>query len=307
MATSSAKTVDAYLASLAPPQRAALERVRRAIAAAAPGAEEGWSYGLPAFRLGGKPIAGFAAHAGHCSYYPMSASVVASLPRSSRPSRRARERSASRPTPYCRPRSSASWSRRESPRSVPRRARAEPLEPLRHRGGAGRLAGAEVDPLGGVRLQVEQQPRRADALPRLADRVEAVLDLARAGRDELPPAFRSARSRMPWTTRWSRPVGCRRGRRAGRSRCRPPHPRGRPHRRARRGCGRGRPGSRGRRSSPASRVPASARGTASGCRPRGGCTSPRGTGRRDGGPAGRSSARATRSRRPRSARCRSRG
>ena len=73
------KTIDAYLASLAPPQRAALERVRRAIAAAAPGAEEGWSYGLPAFRLGGKPIAGFAAHAGHCSYYPMSASVVASL------------------------------------------------------------------------------------------------------------------------------------------------------------------------------------------------------------------------------------
>ena len=73
------RTIDAYLAALAPPQRAALERVRRAIAAAAPGAEEGWSYGLPAFLLDGKPIAGFAAHAGHCSYYPMSGSVVAAL------------------------------------------------------------------------------------------------------------------------------------------------------------------------------------------------------------------------------------
>jgi uncharacterized protein YdhG (YjbR/CyaY superfamily) len=73
------KTIDAYLAALAPPQRAALERVRRTIAAAAPGAQEGWSYGLPAFLLDGKPIAGFAAHAGHCSYYPMSGSVVASL------------------------------------------------------------------------------------------------------------------------------------------------------------------------------------------------------------------------------------
>jgi uncharacterized protein YdhG (YjbR/CyaY superfamily) len=70
-------TIDEYLASLRPDQRAALQRVRRAVRAAAPGAEEGWSYGLPAFRLDGKPIAGFAAHAGHCAYYPMSGAIVA--------------------------------------------------------------------------------------------------------------------------------------------------------------------------------------------------------------------------------------
>ena len=73
------RTIDEYLASLRPDQRAALEKVRRAVRAAAPGAEESWSYGLPAFRLGGKPIAGFAAHADHCSYYPMSGNVVAAL------------------------------------------------------------------------------------------------------------------------------------------------------------------------------------------------------------------------------------
>jgi uncharacterized protein YdhG (YjbR/CyaY superfamily) len=73
------RTIDEYLASLKPDQRAALEKVRRAVRAAAPGAEEGWSYGLPAFRLGGKPIAAFAAHAEHCSYYPMSGKVVAAL------------------------------------------------------------------------------------------------------------------------------------------------------------------------------------------------------------------------------------
>jgi uncharacterized protein YdhG (YjbR/CyaY superfamily) len=79
MVEKGAKTVADYLASLRPDQRAALEKVRRAVRAEAPGAEEGWSYGLPAFRLGGKPIAAFAAHAGHCSYYPMSGKVVAAL------------------------------------------------------------------------------------------------------------------------------------------------------------------------------------------------------------------------------------
>jgi uncharacterized protein YdhG (YjbR/CyaY superfamily) len=73
------RTIDEYLASLRADQRAALEKVRRAVRAAAPGAEESWSYGLPAFRLGGKPIAAFAAHAEHCSYYPMSGKVVAAL------------------------------------------------------------------------------------------------------------------------------------------------------------------------------------------------------------------------------------
>lgn len=69
---------DAYLARLGPEQRATLERVRRAIRAAAPDAVEGMSYGMPAF-IRGKPIAGYAASAKHCTYYPMSGAIVAAL------------------------------------------------------------------------------------------------------------------------------------------------------------------------------------------------------------------------------------
>jgi 3-methyladenine DNA glycosylase AlkD len=69
---------DAYLAKLSADKRATLERVRKAIRAAAPDAQEGVSYGLPAFILG-KPIAGFAAGAGHCAYYPMSGAVIEKL------------------------------------------------------------------------------------------------------------------------------------------------------------------------------------------------------------------------------------
>jgi uncharacterized protein YdhG (YjbR/CyaY superfamily) len=57
-------------------KRAALEKLRKAIRAAAPKAEEGFSYGLPAFRLDGKPLAGFGASANHCAFYPMSGSIV---------------------------------------------------------------------------------------------------------------------------------------------------------------------------------------------------------------------------------------
>lgn len=72
-------SIDDYLAGLDPAPRAALEKLRRAIAAAAPDAEEGWSYGMPAFLLGGRPLAGFAAAATHCSYFPMSGEIVAAL------------------------------------------------------------------------------------------------------------------------------------------------------------------------------------------------------------------------------------
>jgi uncharacterized protein YdhG (YjbR/CyaY superfamily) len=70
--------VDAYLARLGAEARATLEKVRAAIAAAAPGAREGLSYGMPAF-IQGKPVAGYAASAGHCSYYPMSGAITAAL------------------------------------------------------------------------------------------------------------------------------------------------------------------------------------------------------------------------------------
>ena len=64
------QTIDEYLASLSPENRAALQKVRRAVHAAALGAEECISYGMPAFRLNGKLIAGFKAAANHCSLSP---------------------------------------------------------------------------------------------------------------------------------------------------------------------------------------------------------------------------------------------
>ena len=73
------QTIDEYLAGLSPENRAALQKVRRAVHAAAPGVEECISYGMPAFRLHGKLVAGFKAAANHCSFHPMSGDTVATL------------------------------------------------------------------------------------------------------------------------------------------------------------------------------------------------------------------------------------
>lgn len=70
------KTIDEYLAALGADQRAALEKLRRAIRAAAPRAEECISYGLAAFRQDGM-LVGFGAGANHCAFYLMSGSTVA--------------------------------------------------------------------------------------------------------------------------------------------------------------------------------------------------------------------------------------
>jgi uncharacterized protein YdhG (YjbR/CyaY superfamily) len=69
-------TIDEYLAPLSADQRAALEKLRKAIKAAAPKAEECISYGLAAFRLNGKPLVAFGATANHCAFYPMSSFTV---------------------------------------------------------------------------------------------------------------------------------------------------------------------------------------------------------------------------------------
>jgi uncharacterized protein YdhG (YjbR/CyaY superfamily) len=72
-------TIDQYLAGVSAENRTALQKVRRAVHAAAPKAEECISYGMPAFRLNGKLIAGFKAAASHCSFHPMSGETVATL------------------------------------------------------------------------------------------------------------------------------------------------------------------------------------------------------------------------------------
>ena len=75
----SAKEIDDYLAALDEPKRATLERLRASIAAQLPDAEQGLSYGAPAFKMGGKAVAGFAAAKDHLSYLPHSGSVLGEL------------------------------------------------------------------------------------------------------------------------------------------------------------------------------------------------------------------------------------
>jgi uncharacterized protein YdhG (YjbR/CyaY superfamily) len=64
------QTTDEYIAAQKPEQRAALQRLREVILAAAPGAEECISYGVPAFRLKGRFLLAFGAAASHCAFYP---------------------------------------------------------------------------------------------------------------------------------------------------------------------------------------------------------------------------------------------
>jgi uncharacterized protein YdhG (YjbR/CyaY superfamily) len=71
--------VDAYLAGLEEPKRSTLEALRRSIRAVVPDAEECISYGMPAFRVHGKVVAGFAAFRHHLAYLPHSGEVLARL------------------------------------------------------------------------------------------------------------------------------------------------------------------------------------------------------------------------------------
>src|SRR5580704_10160095 len=68
--------VDRYLAALDPAPRAALEELRRTILEIVPDAEQVISYKVPAFKLDGEIVAGFAAFKSHLSYLPFSGSVL---------------------------------------------------------------------------------------------------------------------------------------------------------------------------------------------------------------------------------------
>src|SRR5438093_7345815 len=70
------KTIDEYLAALGDDKRAALEKLRKTIRAAAPKVEACISYQLAAFRLDGKTLVAFGATANHCAFYLMSSSTV---------------------------------------------------------------------------------------------------------------------------------------------------------------------------------------------------------------------------------------
>ena len=68
--------VDDYLRAVPEPQRGTLERMRRSLRSVLPGADEAMKYGMPAFVIDGKGVAGYAAFDEHCGYFPMSGEVL---------------------------------------------------------------------------------------------------------------------------------------------------------------------------------------------------------------------------------------
>ena len=75
----SAQEIDQYLDALEEPKRTSLAQLRQTILDILPEAEQGISYGVPAFKVRGKTIAGFAAFKNYLSYLPHSGSVFPQL------------------------------------------------------------------------------------------------------------------------------------------------------------------------------------------------------------------------------------
>ena len=68
--------VDEYLAAVPKKQRAALERLRRAIRSVVPEATEVISYRIPIFKYKGRMLVGFRAAKNHCSFYLLSSDML---------------------------------------------------------------------------------------------------------------------------------------------------------------------------------------------------------------------------------------
>jgi uncharacterized protein YdhG (YjbR/CyaY superfamily) len=71
--------IDDYLGTLDEPKRTTLAQLRDTIVENIPDAEQCIYYGVPAFKLEGKTIAGFAAFKNHLSYLPHSGRVLTRL------------------------------------------------------------------------------------------------------------------------------------------------------------------------------------------------------------------------------------
>jgi hypothetical protein len=123
----SAEEIDRYLDALEEPKRTTLARLRQTILDILPGAEQGISYGVPAFKVRGKTIAGFAAFKNHLSYLPHSGSVFRSSKMSSRVTQPRQELC----TSVSPSRSRFRWSRSSSQCGSSRPSRLEALHRIR--------------------------------------------------------------------------------------------------------------------------------------------------------------------------------
>src|SRR5688572_17871259 len=65
----------AYFAALPPAVRTRMKSIRDMVRDIAPDAVEVFSYGIPGFRLDGKPLVWYAAFTHHTSLYPMTAAI----------------------------------------------------------------------------------------------------------------------------------------------------------------------------------------------------------------------------------------
>ena len=72
-------TVDEYLDAAPEPQGSTLRGLRAMLASILVDGEEGMSYGVPAVRVGGTPVAGYAHAKKHCSYFPHSGSILSQV------------------------------------------------------------------------------------------------------------------------------------------------------------------------------------------------------------------------------------
>lgn len=72
-------TIDEYLEAAPEPQRSTLDALRRTLCEILPDSDQALSYGVPAFKVEGKAVAGYAYFKNHCSYFPHSGSVLPEL------------------------------------------------------------------------------------------------------------------------------------------------------------------------------------------------------------------------------------
>jgi uncharacterized protein YdhG (YjbR/CyaY superfamily) len=71
--------IDEYLDGAPEPQRSTLDALRQTLCEILPDADQALSYGVPAFKVEGKAVAGYAYFKNHCSYFPHSGSVLPEL------------------------------------------------------------------------------------------------------------------------------------------------------------------------------------------------------------------------------------